>query len=453
MSDRLNFHLSPPEAIDALRSWLRTQVDRRRLDPRRFEEDAQRRARDTGVHPVDVDRLLGELPLVLPLPPTPSPPVPPANTGEPGASVPAAPSSQPRMSSVPGSPLLLSAPGGVPFEKLAMGGPPGRLVIAGARRSGSIECFRASALARSRIDTQQRSRIELHPCSALAISPDGRSLAVANDQIFVLSIPALLDGSTEGKWSFHQHWTSNNESSQIRGEGSLNPKTFLHSCTDVKNLGPIIDLLFNQDGRFLASMSSATRHIPVWVLPTTPNESWLSGRRNRGLGSLLSDPLEPRFRLGRTLLGVGGEEIRRAFFPDEDHRLVTLDCSGRVRFWDLAQGRELKDLRTRIPDGGMAPMYSSTEFLRGSTDGQAIRFFLGHEQRWAGPLAFSRDGTLVAAFSGINGFTVSGTGPLNSSGPIYPTPRRPTCMAFSSDDSCVACGTDDGALYLWNLRE
>jgi WD40 repeat protein len=186
------------------------------------------------------------------------------------------------------------------------------------------------------------------------------------------------------------------------------------------------------------------------------------GSRRRGVVTIWD--WEGRRRLVK-LNGHSSGINALAFTPDGS-RLVSGDWADSVKLWDVTTGQERVSLRACEPGGSLTAVVISPDgalFVTAGFLDRSVRFWevANGEPRGELPrtafgvtdLAFSPDGTTLAAARG------DGTIPLWKSAPprevgVLRTPGRGLqSVAFSSDGRLLATGGMDGAVRFWDISQ
>jgi RNA polymerase sigma factor (sigma-70 family) len=290
----------------------------------------------------------------------------------------------------------------------------------------------------------RRFRADPSNISAMALSPDGKRLAIGS-----WGKVRLLDAKTGAA---HSTWGVTNDSvtqiaftpdgktAGLRYQGKsielwdVARGKKLHTLEG--HTGNVFTFTFAPDGKTLASGSWQDPNVRIWDVAT--------GRQVRA------------FAAASDVLGV-------AFAPD-GKTLATCGNGSRIRFWDPATGKRLRE--SNSPDAnGVTDLYylpdGKTLVGRGglgvrawdAESGKMLRQSEGGYRNF-GHLALSPDGTLLAtSWGGPHTFDVWDAGTLKFHRAFAGHRQRVTCLAFAPGGKTLFSGADitGDRLTEWDL--
>jgi WD40 repeat protein len=289
------------------------------------------------------------------------------------------------------------------------------------------------------------------PVWALAVSPGGASLGAATigGEVQVISLPStpllrLESGSMSAARSL-----------AISPDGRV---------LAIAGLGTSVSLWDIEQGGSLGTLEMEGGTPKTVAFPAAGPLLAVGGSRRRGPDSLtLWDWRERRRRVS-----LDGHEggINALAFSADGSILASSDSAGVVKLWETAKGRELASCRVSRPGNAVKAMVLSPDGHLLATAG-----LLEDEVRlWDVPSGHPR-GTLPAPGGAVNGLAFSpdglllalagrdGTAALYQAararelGSVQATAAALEAVIFADDGRVLATGGSDGSLRLWDLEQ
>lgn len=288
------------------------------------------------------------------------------------------------------------------------------------------------------------------PVRALAFSADGRTLAVAKEDL---------------KVKFWDVATGKPAAKELSGDATMT--------------GSWLAAAFSPDLKWLIATSTFTAGGVVWNLDKRVEERWSTGQTGVMTrlafspdGRLVAVASEDRTvaiwnladqRLHVPLLTPSQGAIQAIAFTADGSRLATGGADRSVVLWQVATGRKMEELPKDQEDSVSALAFSANGrwLASGGNDARVrLRDLRAGRSVGAAPateyrveeVVFSRDGSRLAAAVYVMRklflWRVSEDG-LNGS-PIAVT-ERPADFAFSPDGKLLAVGTERGTVELWDM--
>jgi WD40 repeat protein/DNA-binding SARP family transcriptional activator len=335
------------------------------------------------------------------------------------------------------------------------------------------------------LNSTRATNVEL---THVAYSPDGEHIATSDHDLIAkiwdsqtLELDASLEGHETGvlTLAFSPDGDRLVTSSLSPWEGEFIWDT---------STGQLIDLLpgdisvteaisFSPDGKWIAA-SALDGTVRVWDAETYSEvrslgsgKAMMSGLTFSPDGSLLSaSDADGKvtiwdFSNGEELISfyAHADSILDLEFSPDSTRLATASLDGKVRIWDALTGRELQQLsghRDRVLS--LAFDLSGERLATASMDGTLRIWNVFHSQEYlsfpthggAGRIAFSPDGSRLAAGTGLQGEVhlwdlANGEESINLSWGGHP--GGVVAVAFSPDGMQLVSAGVDGSLKIWDV--
>jgi WD40 repeat protein len=310
-----------------------------------------------------------------------------------------------------GAPMTVGKPRSLNGYVSAIAFRPRDRTLATATPGGTVQLWNVTTQHRVGMPLTMGRRCSAGPCDALAFSPDGTTVALANADRVTL-------------WSLTTHRLLGAPMTVGTGRG-----------------GFVAALVFSPNGKTIATGSADGR-----------TRLWDVASENQ-LGPPLTAATSP------------GDPVEAVGFSPDGQTLATGTYDGPVWLWDVATTREIG---APTPVGRLSSVALSpdgTLLATAGTDG-VVRFWDVATQKWIGaPLvkntglwpvavAFSPGGhTFTAAFNNgvVKSWNVTTRQRAGQAMTTAATPGGLSTAAFSPDGSTLATASFDGPLRLWSI--
>jgi RNA polymerase sigma factor (sigma-70 family) len=374
-------------------------------------------------------------------------------------------------------------------------------VLAAAGREGTLRLWEAAT--GREIRSAERA---VGPDAALAFSPDGKTLAIADKNDKEVRLWDSSSGKDVRRLRGERGTTALAFSpdgktlacGEEREEGKTLVRSVVHSW-DVAtgrevghcagHLFGVQRLAFSRDGKRLISGGGGTG-LRVWdvatgkdAVPLAENESWANSVAFSPDGRLLACAgMDSTIRLWDPSSGNAArlfeeghrQRVWQIHFRPDGKSLVSSGHDGSMRLWDVATGREVRQLvppgqppRTThdlSPDGRTLAVWSTDGMIRlkDAGTGEELRHMKG-TPGWVGGALFSPDGRKVLSSSspapGDEVWTVQLWQAATGTELRHWTVRRLSPLVFSPDGQTLAGGDGhflpngitDRTFYLWDV--
>jgi hypothetical protein len=288
------------------------------------------------------------------------------------------------------------------------------------------------------------------PVRALAFSADGRTLAVANEDL---------------KVNFWDVTTGKSAAETLTGDPS--------------RTGSWVAAAFSPDRRWLIATSTFSSGGVLWDLDKHSEERWSTGQSGvitrlafSPDGTLVAAASEDRTvaiwnlrqqRLHLPLLTPSQGAIQAIAFSADGTRLATGGADRTVLLWDVATGRRASELPKDHEDSVSALAFSGDGhwLASGGHDARVrLRDLRAGRSTGAAPLTkyrveellFSPDSTqLAAAVYVMRKLFLWRVSDEGLTGEPIEMPEQPAQFAFSPDGKLLAVGTERGLVELWDM--
>ena len=337
-------------------------------------------------------------------------------------------------------------------------------------------------------------------CNGLALSSDGRTLAVVNLRLHGTSVVTLWDTVRRIKLATLADEVGpvvfspdgrilaiGNERGGEIGLWDVARRTMMATLAVPQPQGQSapeangqIAIAFSSNGRYLATDSTLTPAAPaigpvtvVWDLKQRKIVAHLQGGHMRGVFSLAFSPngqilasgghdakvvLWDLARQKPTAILQADGDVNSLAFSKDGRTLVSADNGGHVIVWDTARHARQATLTGHIAAVGSVALSPDGRIIAsGGADGKVILWDLQGTNhlalttlpRAAGPAVISPDGHTLAA-SGTN---ASGIWDIGRHTELASLPAKTTPIGFTSGGRTLVLIGTSGNLILWNVTE
>ncbi|WP_345514689.1 DUF4145 domain-containing protein [Phytohabitans houttuyneae] len=343
-----------------------------------------------------------------------------------------------------------------------------------------------------------------HDIFAVALSPDGKTLAVALDAETVLyrlpdETPAATlvdpdesqDGDDPHNLLSDIAFSPDGKLLAVAGQGgriivwdvaSQRPHRVLDDPTSPADGPPVSvqDLAFSADGRTLAAGTSAAT--VLWTVKTgtprvIPTPAAAVALSPDGAFAAVTTPIKVDRRTewqvavldtasGKTAFTMarGTNPITAVAFSADGRTLVTADSSNLVSVWALSRVRQQRRLQATMPGhttqvSHLAVTPDSSTLVSLSEDGTAIHWDLGrialnHSSPTITALAYSPDSTILATGSYDGTITLWNTSTRTTLATLHvPNNENADHLAFSPDGRTLASAHGTNQVRLWDVHQ